>query len=458
MRGVRISLKRRRGLRNAGAAILVLGLTCGLAGAAGAWPDRLDGHGGPVRGIAVSEDRSELLSASFDYAIIHRSLTAGNSPILHRLFGHEAAVNDVEFVPGRPLAVSASDDGSVGVWDLDEGTLVTRFRDTGDKILDVTVSDDGAVAASAGWDHTARVYDLETMSERAVMRGHDGNVNTVALAGEGNILYSGSYDGTVRQWNARSGEQLRIILKHGWGVNIVRVLPDETHLLFGAVDGASGIVDIASGEVVAEFEAFGGPVLAAAIDTDHGLAAVGSANGHLRVYRLGDWTLLNDYSTAYGPIWSVDFAPDGTAVYRAGLDDFVSLVSLEPGAPLDVAETDFPRRFQLTDDMDTGERQFARKCSVCHTLTPDDANRAGPTLYGVFGRRVGTLPDYPYSDALKNSDIIWSEETISRLFDHGPDVVLPGTKMPVQRLKDAEERAALVAFLKRATSGEMGND
>lgn len=452
---VRISQTRRRASWGVVPALLIL---CLASSQAGAWPDRLEGHGGPVRGIAVSVDRSELLSASFDYAIIHRGLAATDSPILHRLFGHEAAVNDVEFVPGRPLALSGSDDGSVGIWDLDEGALVTRFRDTGDKILDVTVSDDGAVAASAGWDQTARVYDLESLTERAVMRGHDGNVNTVALAGEGNILYSGSYDGTVRQWNARSGEQLRIILKHGWGVNIVRVLPDETHLLYGAVDGASGIVDIASGEVVAEFEPFAGPVLAAAIDTKHRLAAIGSATGHLRVYRLDDWALIHEYSTAYGPIWSVDFAPDGMAIYRAGLDDFVSLVSLEPGAPLDVAETDFPRRFQLTDDMDPGERQFARKCSVCHTLTPDDANRAGPTLYGVFGRRVGTLPDYPYSDALKNSDIIWTEETISRLFDHGPDIVLPGTKMPVQRLKDPGELAALVAFLKRATSGETGND
>lgn len=440
---------------------------------AAAWPDRLDGHGGPVRGLSISAERREALSASFDYAIIHHALsgdekfgtrasdggsTGEASVILHRLIGHEAAVNDVAFVPGSPIAVSASDDGTVGVWNLDSGTLVTRFTTTGDKILDVTVSEDGRVAASAGWDHAARVFDLDSMSERAVMRGHTGNVNAVALAGEGNILYTGSYDGTVRQWNARSGEQLRIILKHGWGVNVVRVLPEETHLLFGAIDGAYGIVDIATGDVVAEFEPFGGPVLAAAIDVADGLAAVGSADGKLRVYRLEDWTLVSDYSTSYGPIWALDFAPDGQSVYRAGLDDYVSRVSLAPGAPLDVTAPDFPRRFQLSEDMDPGERQFARKCSVCHTLTPDDANRAGPTLHGIFGRKVGTLPGYPYSQALRSSDIVWSEDTIGELFDDGPDVVLPGTKMPVQRLKDAGERAALVAFLKRATGGEAGTE
>ncbi len=443
------------GGRGAVAAALLLAFG---AGPAAAWPERLEGHGGPVRGLAVSAERGELLSASFDYAIIHRALKDGGSAVLNRLIGHEAAVNDVAFVPGRPLAVSASDDGSVGVWNLDTGEMVTRFKGPGDKVLDVAVSENGAVAAGAFWDRTARVYDLDTMSERAVMRGHGGNVNAVALAGEGNILYTGSYDGTVRQWNARSGELLRIVLKHGWSVNVVAVLPEETHLLYGAQDGAAGIIDIASGEVVAEFEPFGGPVLAAAIDPAHHLAAVAGADGHLRVYRMDDWSVARDYSTAYGPIWAVGFTPDGKALYRGGLDDFASLVSLEPGAPLDVARTDYPRRFQMSAGTDPGERQFARKCSVCHTLTPNDANRAGPTLHGVFGRRVGTLPGYPYSDALRNSDIVWSQETISDLFDRGPDVVLPGTKMPVQRLRNAEDLAALVAFLKRATGAETGNN
>ncbi|MEP3304591.1 MAG: c-type cytochrome, partial [Roseibium sp.] len=117
-------------------------------------------------------------------------------------------------------------------------------------------------------------------------------------------------------------------------------------------------------------------------------------------------------------------------------------------------EVDFPRRFQVSDTDDPGELQFARKCSVCHTLTPDGGNRAGPTLYGVFGRGAGTLPGYAYSPALLSADFIWDENTISDLFDYGPDVITPGSKMPIQRLKSVEDRDALVAFLKRATDPE----
>ncbi|MGI9386574.1 MAG: c-type cytochrome, partial [Methyloligellaceae bacterium] len=101
--------------------------------------------------------------------------------------------------------------------------------------------------------------------------------------------------------------------------------------------------------------------------------------------------------------------------------------------------------------------QFARKCSICHTLKKDGAHRAGPTLFGVFGRRAGTLPGYSYSKALKNSSIVWSERTIGRLFEEGPEHFTPGSKMPLQKIADAKVRGALVEFLKKATT-EPGSD
>ena len=94
--------------------------------------------------------------------------------------------------------------------------------------------------------------------------------------------------------------------------------------------------------------------------------------------------------------------------------------------------------------------ELFKTCGVCHTLTPDGGHRAGPTLYGVFGRKVGTVPDYPYSKALRQSDIIWNDETIGALFEKGPQHVVPGTKMPLQRLGNPEDRRALLHFLRQA--------
>ncbi|MEM1198656.1 MAG: c-type cytochrome [Pseudomonadota bacterium] len=145
------------------------------------------------------------------------------------------------------------------------------------------------------------------------------------------------------------------------------------------------------------------------------------------------------------------FQPDGKSLYFGSLDDEVILWQMEPAKPFEVAEGKFPRRFQITEGIDPGALQFARKCSICHTLTPDTANRAGPTLYKLFGRKVGTLPGYSYSKALKDGDFIWTPETVEALFAEGPENYVPGTKMPLQKMTNEKERKALIAFLEHAT-------
>ena len=101
--------------------------------------------------------------------------------------------------------------------------------------------------------------------------------------------------------------------------------------------------------------------------------------------------------------------------------------------------------------MENGERQFMRKCSICHALTPPPSRKAGPTLHGLFGRAAGSVPGYPYSPILANSDIVWTDESIDALFDLVPDHYIPGSKIPMQRITGAQDRQDLIAFLRRAT-------
>ncbi len=90
-------------------------------------------------------------------------------------------------------------------------------------------------------------------------------------------------------------------------------------------------------------------------------------------------------------------------------------------------------------------------CVACHTLTPNEGTRAGPTLAGLFGRRIASVPDYRYSEPLKRMDIVWTPETVARLFEVGPARYTPGTKMPEQTIGSAADREALVRFLEKAT-------
>ncbi len=103
--------------------------------------------------------------------------------------------------------------------------------------------------------------------------------------------------------------------------------------------------------------------------------------------------------------------------------------------------------------MSNGERQFRRKCSICNSPSDDKARRAGPNLHDLFGRAAGTIAGYNCSEVMANSGIIWSGETIDRLFDLGPEHYVPGTKMPMQRITSPQDREDLIEFLRDHTRG-----
>lgn len=435
------------------AAAAILAMLSNPAGA-DALPERLVGHGGPVKAVALSDDGTRALTASFDYSIILWDMAGPDGTVAARLAGHDAAVNDVAFVPGTDKAVSVSDDGSFAIWDLATGELEQRITDTPVKVLDVAVSPDGRFAAAARWDGTARIFGIAEGREIARAEGHQGNVNAVAFALDGRQLFTAGYDGAIRAWpldDGRIAGSSRVLYTHGWGVNVITPLPGGTLLAFGSQNGVTGLVDLPTLETV-ELAAKENPVLSIAASPRAGWFATGSADGRIRVFDIETGTLVEEYGDVYGPVWGLSFTPDGKELYRVGLDDFAIRWQVSPRQRMEAIQSVYPRRFQAHGTDDPGESEFLRKCSVCHTLTPDDGNRAGPTLFGLFGRKAGTVPGYAYSEALTESDIVWTEDTVSLLFDHGPDVVTPGTKMPVQRLKSVERRDALIAYLKRATA------
>lgn len=94
-----------------------------------------------------------------------------------------------------------------------------------------------------------------------------------------------------------------------------------------------------------------------------------------------------------------------------------------------------------------GEQLYAR-CIACHAI---ERHRTGPQHCGLFGRRAGTAPGYDaYSRAMRESGIVWDEHTLD-LFLQNPMQAVPGTTMGYAGVKDAQERADLIAWLREAS-------
>jgi cytochrome c len=93
-----------------------------------------------------------------------------------------------------------------------------------------------------------------------------------------------------------------------------------------------------------------------------------------------------------------------------------------------------------------GQLAFNNACRTCHTLREGD-NRLGPNLHKIIGRKAGSLPNYGYSSAMKDADLVWDQATLDR-FIANPDQVVSGNSMkPYGGLNSAEERTKIIAFL-----------
>jgi len=404
---------------------------------------QLRGHGGPVRALAISPDGTRAVSGSFDTSAVRWSLARNVAEQVLRF--HDGAVNAVAYLKDGRI-VTAGADAHIALWSAGKQAPDVVLDGHSAPIAGLAVSPDGQWLASASWDHSVRLWPLAGGPPR-VLEGNAQNVNGVAFSADGKEVVSAGYDATIRIWRLADG-----------GVSI-RNLPTPLNTVAVAADGeivaagADGKVYFLSpgGEVRGEVEAAKTPIIAVAISPDGKLVAAAGIRGSVAIIDRATRRLNNTLIGPGLPVWSVAFFPDSRTLLTGGTDRMIRRWDAVRGEPIDRLVVGAPDDPLAQYAGDPGARVF-RACVACHTLSPDEGNKAGPTLAGIFGRRIATLPGYNFSPALKKLDIVWSPETVSKLFEIGPAHYTPGTKMPEQIIGSAEERKALVEFLGRVTA------
>ena len=105
----------------------------------------------------------------------------------------------------------------------------------------------------------------------------------------------------------------------------------------------------------------------------------------------------------------------------------------------------------LAQDVEKGANVF-KQCQACHSIGPGAKNKVGPELNGLDSRAAGTVPNFNYSDANRNSRVVWNEENFKAYVKY-PRAFVPDTKMIFPGLKDQQQVNDLWAYVKQFDAG-----
>lgn len=283
----------------------------------------LAGHDGPVHAVAVTPDGSGVVTASRDTTV--RVWDPSTGAQVGVLRGHGNGVYSAVALPGGSLIASGSEDRTIRVWprpepvssDDEDQPIILRGHEEG--VMSLAALADGTDrVVSASQDRTLKIWDVQTRTAVLTLEGHVADVLGVATTPDGHSIVSAG-DNTLRVWDTATGNEVARWRAHFLGANCVAVTTTGDRVLSGGAEGTVKLWDLDAHTLLRQFDV-GSPVLAVALSADGTRALAGTADGVVLLLELDGGTATPTGPHDRGFVRSVAFVRDGRWAVAGGRD------------------------------------------------------------------------------------------------------------------------------------------
>ncbi len=285
-------------------------------------------HTAAVQALAFSPDERALATGSWDGTIKVWNLENG---ALLWMGQHTSSIQRLAFTPdGRTLA-SGGDDAAIRLWDAYTGMHLQTLSCQGSAVYALTWSPDGGLLAGCSFDGSIRLWEVQGAqvahpgTATRLLTGHSGPVWSVAFAPDGRTLASGSFDRTVKLWDMERLEVRETLAGHTAPVNAVVWSPDGSLLASGSRDQTIWLWDVERGTYRTALHGHAAVVHALAFTPDGRSLLSGSEDGTLRVWDVERGQCVRVMQGYAVTLYDVAWSPDGTQLASAGSDTLVTI-------------------------------------------------------------------------------------------------------------------------------------